>query len=127
MNRFVVPWATAGVLGVVAVVLAVLLLGSGDDEVGSTAESSARAACDVLDRLPDALDPDDDDAMALFSAQLGSVTSLAMLADAQDDSYGRLADAVSAMRDAYAAQFSIEVPDFTDAREDAEKLCGGVG
>ena len=120
-------WLTAAVLGVVAVVLLVVLLAGGDDQVGSSGESSAVAACDVLAGLPDELDVDDEGAMTEFTARMGSVASLAMLAAAQDDAYDELAEAVERMRGVYAAEFSIEVSEFAQAREHAEDLCSGLG
>jgi hypothetical protein len=123
----VVPWVAAAVLGAVALTLLVVLLVGGEDEVGSTGESSAVAACQLLDDVPDELDLDDDEAMTQFQARMGSASSLTRLAAAQDDTYSGLAEAVDRMWTTYVEQFSADVPEFTQARDDAEDRCGDVG
>jgi len=127
-SSVVVPWAVAAVLALAAVTLAVLLLATHeDDPVGSSAESSAAAACDVLDDLPDSVDLDDGDAVGALQARLASARSLAMLAESQDGSYGGLRKAMDRMHGAFAAEFSIDGDTFHEARGDAEDRCDDVG
>ena len=120
--RGLVPWTLAAVLAVAVVVLAVLLATGGDEQVGSTGGSSARAACDVLDELPD--DPDEDaDSLGELQLRLVAASSLGMLAAEQDDGHADLDDALTRMRLTVAAEFSSDVPEFEEAREDAEGEC----
>ena len=108
-------------------VLAALLVTSGKDEVGSTAESSARAACELLDQVADDVDTEDEKSNTVFQHRLASVFSLALLAEQQDGSFAGLSEAVARMRRVFVNEFSIDVPEFREAREDAEDECAGLG
>ena len=123
----VLPWTLAGVLAVAVVVLVVLLATGKEEEVGSTAESSARATCEVLGQIPDDVDTDDEKGLALLQFRLASAVSLAMLAEEQDGTFADLSEAVNRMRAVFASEFSTDVPEFGEAREDAEDECADLG
>lgn len=122
--RGVLPWTLTAVLAVAVVVLAVLLATAGEEKVGSTGGSSARAACDLLDDLPD--DPDDADSLGDLQLRLAAASSLAMLAAEKDDDYAGLDDALTRMRVTVSAEFSSDVPEFEEARDDAEGECADL-
>ncbi|MDN5855442.1 MAG: hypothetical protein L0K86_21870 [Actinomycetia bacterium] len=123
----------AGVLGLVAVILAAVLIWqllSDNDTVGESGESSAQAACDLIGQIPEdgfEMASEDEEDYPPNLARLGATEAVAMLATSQGDEYDDLYDAIRKARFVVNEQFDASSEDFVDALADARSACADVG
>lgn len=125
--------AAAGALGLIAIVLAAVLIWqvvSADEAVGETPESSAQAACDLVAQVPeDGFDigAAEEDHAAPHMNRLSSAFALAMLAGDEDSGYEQLRDAIQKARSVVAERFDASGKEFVDALADARSACDDEG
>lgn len=120
-------WIAAAVLAVVVLALVTLILvdgGSGDDDVpGQSAASTARAACELIDQVPEEGFDIGDEANLPHQSRLGAAETLAFLAKDLDSDYESLYEAVRAPRNIAAAEFDWSSDDVVNALADARAAC----
>ncbi|HLS25942.1 MAG TPA: hypothetical protein VK063_08725 [Beutenbergiaceae bacterium] len=114
------------ILAVVSLVLAVLLVtGGAGGQVGSSARSSAAAACDLVQQVPaDGVDMGADEDLAWITVyRLRGAAHLAEMAGEMDDGYRSFAGALGQPSRVYTETFSMEGPEFVEALQDAHAAC----
>lgn len=115
------------VLAVVAIALAVVVLtADGDETVGTSADSSARAACELIGQVPEdgfEMTGDGDDYPPDMS-RLAASETLLLLASAEQDGYDDLYETVQKPRLVASQEFDATGDEFVDALADARDACG---
>ena len=113
-----------------SVTLTVVLLASDGDKVGESAATSAEGACQAINQIPERgfeLTAGDQDDYPPDLARLSAAESLAMLAEAQDDTYADLYDAIRKPRAISNETFVATSDEFVEALADAREACADEG
>lgn len=124
--------ALAALFAITTLVLAVVLLWPGaaeeaDEGLTGTAAASAALACQIMAEVDPAghEDAGTDEAWADLN-RLSAAESLGHTAEAQDPSYEDLRTTLGTPRLVQAQAFSMDVPDYTEAVERAQRACEDV-
>lgn len=123
------PWQIATIVLLIGCgVLAYLFFSqrATSDELGETAESSARAACTLVGQVPeDGFDMSEESNFP-DSSRLGAAETLAYLAKDLDGQYQALYESIAEPRQVSSVMFSADTPEFVDALARANDACAEI-
>lgn len=119
--------AATAVLAVCTVVLAVLLVvrSASGEPVGATADSSARAACELIEQVPTTFRLSKDQGMVPLS-RLAAATTLAYLAKEQDAVKADFQERITKPYQTAQSDFGGTTSRFRAAIRDARQACDEV-